>query len=111
MSDPSAPLKQLRTVFANFPCSLIGGALMVVIGVLYLIFEDFVLADFTWPTKASTKKESHITRVLVGVQIGLAALSMIITRSSALSLQAKKGLPPGNQAIGWLVLGETISSP
>lgn len=29
---------------------------------------------------------------------------MLVTRSSALSLQAKQGLPRGNQAVGWLVL-------
>ncbi len=30
---------------------------------------------------------------------------MIVTRSSALSLQAKLGLPRGNQIVGWAVLG------
>lgn len=30
---------------------------------------------------------------------------MLVTRSSALSLQAKEGLPPGNQIVGWIVLG------
>lgn len=29
---------------------------------------------------------------------------MLITRSSALSMQAKQGLPRGNQVVGWLVL-------
>ena len=37
-------------------------------------------------------------------QIGLIILSMLVTRSSALSLQAKQGLPRGNQIVGWLVL-------
>ncbi len=81
---------------------------MVVIGVLYLVFEDFILADFAWPSASLSKKENHITRTLVGVQVGLAVLSMIITRSSALSLQAKKGLPPGNRALGWIVLGKIL---
>ncbi len=80
---------------------------MVVVGILYLIFEDFVLADFAWPTKSTPKKQNHITRTLVGVQIGLVFLSMIITRSSALSLQAKKGLPRGNQVMGCAVLGRS----
>lgn len=30
---------------------------------------------------------------------------MVITKSSVESLQAKKGLPRGNQIVGWLVLG------
>lgn len=37
-------------------------------------------------------------------QIGLIILASLVTRSSALSLQAKLGLPRGNQAVGWLVL-------
>lgn len=41
------------------------------------------------------------------LQIGLIVLSMLVTRSSVLSLQAKQGLPAGNQAVGWLVLGKS----
>jgi GPI ethanolamine phosphate transferase 1 len=41
-------------------------------------------------------------------QIGLIIQAMITTRSSAMSLQAKQGLPPGNQAVGWLVLGTSL---
>jgi GPI ethanolamine phosphate transferase 1 len=33
-------------------------------------------------------------------------LAIIVTRSSAMSLQAKEGLPLGNQVVGWLVLGK-----
>ena len=36
---------------------------------------------------------------------------MIVTRSSALSLQAKQGLPRGNQIVGWLVLGISFLMP
>jgi GPI ethanolamine phosphate transferase 1 len=31
---------------------------------------------------------------------------MVVTRSSALSLQSKQGLPAGNQIVGWLILGK-----
>ena len=82
-----------------------GGALMVIIGILYLILEDFVLSDFGWSGKPSSPR-SHVSRALVGLQIGLTLLSIIITRSSALSLQAKQGLPRGNQVMGWVVLGK-----
>lgn len=34
---------------------------------------------------------------------------MFVTRSSVLSLQAKEGLPRGNQIVGWLVLGKTVN--
>lgn len=78
---------------------------MVIVGVLYLVLEDFVLADFTWPQTQSAAK-NHTSRTVVGVQIGLTLLSILVTRSSALSLQAKQGLPLGNQILGWIVLGE-----
>lgn len=85
--------------------SLIGGALMAVVGIAYLIFEDLVLAEFTWTTQSTPKKPNHITRMLVGVQVGLTILSILITRSTVLSMQTRNGVPPGNQAVGWLVLG------
>lgn len=37
-------------------------------------------------------------------QIGFIILAMIVTRSSALVLQAKEGLPRGNQIVGFIVL-------
>ena len=77
---------------------------MVLVGVFYLVFEDVILSDFSSIVKAELPP-NHITRALVGTQIGLIVLSMIVTRSSALSLQAKLGLPRGNQSVGWLVLG------
>ncbi|KAK3318559.1 Phosphatidylinositolglycan class N-domain-containing protein [Apodospora peruviana] len=89
---------------------MIGGALMVVIGVLYLIFEDFVLADFTWPEKSSSTKNC-LSRSLLGIQIGLTLLAMVVTRSSALALQAKQGLPRGNQIMGWFVLVASLLMP
>ena len=90
----------------NSSHSMVGGALMVIVGVLYLVLEDFVLADFTWSEKPSQR--NHVSRTLVGIQIGLTLLSMAITRSSALSLQAKQGLPRGNQIMGWVVLGTSL---
>lgn len=36
---------------------------------------------------------------------------MIVTRSSALSFQAKQGLPRGNQIVGWLVLVLSLLMP
>ncbi len=79
---------------------------MVLIGLVYLAFEDLILADFSSIAKTRFAK-NHITRNLVGVQIGLVALAMLVTRSSAQSLQAKSGLPRGNQVVGWFVLGKS----
>lgn len=78
---------------------------MVIVGILYLVLEDFVLADFAWPETPSSSR-NHVSRVLMGIQIGLTLLSIVVTRSSALSLQAKQGLPRGNQVMGWIVLGK-----
>lgn len=78
---------------------------MVVVGILYLVLEDFVLADFSW-SKERPSPRDHFSRTLIGIQIGLTLLSMVVTRSSALSLQAKQGLPRGNQIVGWVVLGK-----
>ncbi|KAL2023976.1 hypothetical protein VTK56DRAFT_211 [Thermocarpiscus australiensis] len=89
---------------------MIGGALMVVVGILYLVLEDFVLADFSLSEKPPSPR-NHVSRTLVGIQIGLIILSMIVTRSSALSLQAKQGLPRGNQVMGWVVLVASLLVP
>lgn len=85
---------------------------MIIIGLLYLALEDFFLSDFSWASrKDSAKPGVAIGRVVVGAQIGLTLLAIIVTRSSALSLQAKQGLPIGNQVVGWIVLGEWIEGP
>lgn len=76
---------------------------MVVMGLLYLSFENFVLSDFG---TATAQKSKSFGRILTGIQVGLIILSMIVTRSTALSLQAKQGLPLGNQVVGWIVLGK-----
>ena len=44
-------------------------------------------------------------------QTGLVLLAMLVTRSSALSLQARAGLPRGNQVVGWLVLVISLLMP
>ncbi|KAG9256424.1 phosphatidylinositolglycan class N [Emericellopsis atlantica] len=81
-----------------------GGVLMALIGLLYLVFQDFVLKDFSSANKRpQANSDVAVGRVLVGAQVGLIILSIIVTRSSALSIQSKNGLPPGNQIVGWLV--------
>ncbi|KAK8929880.1 GPI ethanolamine phosphate transferase 1 [Metarhizium anisopliae] len=80
---------------------------MFLVGFLYLILEDIALADFTWAVNSNpslNKTNKNIQRTLTGIQVGLILLSMLVTRSSALSLQAKRGLPVGNQVLGWAIL-------
>jgi phosphatidylinositol glycan class N len=88
---------------------MVGGALMVLVGIVYLILEDFVLSDFGWSEKPSSPR-NHVSRTLVGIQIGLTLLAVLVTRSSALSMQANQGLPRGNQVMGWVVLGRFLSN-
>ncbi|KAK7415609.1 Glycosyl phosphatidyl inositol anchor synthesis [Neonectria punicea] len=93
----------------SIPLVLVGGALMVVVGLAYLVLEDYVLCDFS-PLKAK-RGRLHTSRTLLGVQIGLTLLSMVTTRSSAMSLQAKQGLPRGSQIVGWLILVVSLLMP
>lgn len=76
---------------------------MGLVGVLYLLFEKSILSDPTSNTQFPSALDS-IPRTILGVQVGLIALAMIVTTSSVASLQAKRGLPLGNQVVGWLVL-------
>ncbi|KAJ2987392.1 hypothetical protein NUW58_g3137 [Xylaria curta] len=91
---------------------MLGGSIMVAVGVLYLVFEDKLLADFSGSVKPqSPQRQNGISRALIGIQTGLIILAMIVTRSSALSMQAKQGLPRGNQIVGWLVLVISLLMP
>ncbi|SCN95791.1 probable protein MCD4, required for GPI anchor synthesis [Fusarium fujikuroi] len=93
----------------NVSLILIGGGLMTVIGLAYLVLEDFILSDFT--AFKSKSKRLHTSRTLLGTQIGLIVLAILVTHSSATSLQAKLGLPRGNQVVGWVVLVVSLLMP
>lgn len=56
-------------------------------------------------------KLGGITMVTFGVQLGLILLSVIVTRSSVLSLQARNGLPIGSQLVGWMTLVCSFMGP
>ncbi|KAL8682265.1 MAG: hypothetical protein Q9186_001634 [Xanthomendoza sp. 1 TL-2023] len=102
----------LEALIENINVILVGGLLMASVGLLYLLFEKSVLA-------ASSSAEGHLaspradrlSRAILGTQIGLIMLAMVVTRSSVASLQAKRGLPLGNQVIGWLVLIASLTLP
>lgn len=79
---------------------------MVMLGLAYLFYEDRLLHSAD--TRRDTKSVGlPVARALTGVQIGLVVLAMLVTRSSSLSLQARQGLPRGNQVVGWVTLGES----
>ncbi|KAL1954418.1 hypothetical protein VTO42DRAFT_1188 [Malbranchea cinnamomea] len=80
----------------------IGGVLMWLIGLLYLIFEEAITSRSM--SKSSPKAVNTASRVIMGVQLGMILLAIHVTRSTIASLQAKKGLPLGNQVVGWIAL-------
>lgn len=81
---------------------------MFMVGVLYILFEKSILSTATSSTKPSPTLDD-ISKAILGLQVGLIILAMVVTRSSAASLAARKGLPLGNQVTGWLILSESPS--
>ena len=88
---------------------LLGGTLMVCIGLLYLFFQQELTSN--GQIIKSRKQGQDFSRIVIGVQIGVVLLAMLVTRSSVASLQAKKGLPAGNQVVGWMVLVLSLGLP
>lgn len=79
---------------------------MALVGVLYLLFEKTILSSNGNDNNAQSASLDYSSKCIIGFQIGLIFLAMIVTKSSVSSLQAKQGLPLGNQVIGWIILGK-----
>jgi phosphatidylinositol glycan class N len=77
---------------------------MGLIGLLYILFEKSILSS---PKGSSPNPPTFnsISSAVLGVQTGLILLAMFVTKSSVTSIQSKRGLPLGNQVVGWIVLG------
>ena len=88
---------------------LLGGFLMLCVGIFYLLFEEQLSSPKT--TKQPKPVALEWSRIIIGIQSGLVLLSMFVTKSSIASLQAKKGLPLGNQIVSWTVLVLSLSLP
>ena len=84
--------------------SIMGGTLMVCVGLLYLVFEDTILSSMA-SRESLAPRSNSMSRLILGLQTGLIVLATVVTRSSVASLQAKRGLPKGNQVLGWIILG------
>ncbi|MCJ1284548.1 Glycosyl phosphatidyl inositol anchor synthesis [Xylographa opegraphella] len=89
---------------------IMGGFLMAFVGLLYLFFESTLLSP-TGQKSPLIRRENGLSRAIIGVQIGLIVLATIVTRSSVMSLQAKRGLPKGNQVLGWIILLASLTIP
>lgn len=91
----------------TFYLSLLGGFLILIIGVLYIALEKSLLVRSSPSNEGlASDKADNLSRLIIGVQIGLVALSMFVTHSSTASLRAKQGLPLGAQVVGWITLSE-----
>lgn len=89
--------------------SVVGGFLMVCVGFLYLLFEERLLSSYTSGERVSSSTRG-LPRMILGLQVGLIVLATVVTRSSVASLQAKRGLPKGNQVMGWTILGKYLGT-
>lgn len=83
---------------------------MGLVGVLYLLFERYILSAAPGSSHSSPTLDS-LSRSILGIQTGLIVLAMIVTQSSIKSIQSKRGLPIGNQVVGWTVLSMLTQSP
>ncbi|KAF4264083.1 hypothetical protein CNMCM8812_003728 [Aspergillus fumigatus] len=88
-----------------------GALLMFFTGLFYLLFEDTILKHSKSSGHAPGAISSLGSRVIMGMQVGMVLLALIVTRSSVSSLQAKQGLPFGNQVVGWFVLVASLVLP
>ncbi|KAI9888145.1 MAG: Glycosyl phosphatidyl inositol anchor synthesis [Watsoniomyces obsoletus] len=93
----------------NVNLILLGGSVMCLVGLLYLLFENRLTGRLKVSMQDDTK--TGLARVVLGVQTGLITLAMLVTRSSIASLQAKQGLPLGTQVVGWLVFIFSLTIP
>lgn len=79
---------------------------MLLVGILYISYEKSIIVQARPGGKGlAAAGPDNLSKALLGIQIGLIALAMIVTRSSVASLQAKAGLPLGTQIVGWAVFG------
>jgi phosphatidylinositol glycan class N len=95
----------------NIPLIMTGGFAMLTIGMAYLYWATFSADEPLLSQWKGLNPLSMWESGLLGTQIGLVALAMIVTHSSATSLQAKQGLPRGNQIVGWIILGISLALP
>jgi len=87
-----------------------GGLLMLLAGLVYLALEHNI-ASQSKSARTASSKPNLTSRIIMGGQVGVILVTIIVTRSTIASLQAKKGLPLGNQVVGWLVLISSLVLP
>ncbi|GIK00892.1 glycosyl phosphatidyl inositol anchor synthesis [Aspergillus viridinutans] len=75
----------------------VGGILILLVGFLYIAFEKRLLVQ-TAPSKdgPGAADADGVSRAIHGLQVGLVALAMLVTRSSVASLEDEAGTSAGN---------------
>ena len=107
----------------NFPRSVAGGVSMLAVALTCVywmndayrvrrssgrIRENIFLGNQVLFSDCFPPYKCVVCMLIFMPQLGLVAVAIFVTRSSALSLQSKQGLPRGNQVVGWLVLGMSL---
>ncbi|KAE9970179.1 Glycosyl phosphatidyl inositol anchor synthesis [Venturia inaequalis] len=91
---------------------MLGGVLMLAVGALYLFYEDSIIEQLpSTKRKGAAEKKPLISRVVIGIQVGLVMLAILVTRSSVASIQSKQGLPLGTQLVAWLTMIASVTVP
>ncbi|KAF2748611.1 GPI ethanolamine phosphate transferase 1 [Sporormia fimetaria CBS 119925] len=109
----------LMSVFTLLPANkvedltliLVGGLLMFTVGLVYLCYESEILKDGSSQEQPAKTATNVLSRSIVGVQVGLVALAMIVTRSSVWYIRAREGLPLGTKAVGWATFIASLIVP
>ncbi|KIW19903.1 hypothetical protein PV08_00478 [Exophiala spinifera] len=99
---PAIKVEDVNTITA-------GGLLMLGAGLAYLYYEHDIHSQSKSGQPAS--EPNTVSRMLMGLQLGVILLAIIVTRSSVSSIQAKNGLPLGNQVVGWIALISSLILP
>ncbi|DAA76968.1 TPA_exp: Uncharacterized protein A8136_6734 [Trichophyton benhamiae CBS 112371] len=96
----------------NITLISVGGILIFLVGFLYIVFERRLLERTVLSSDGQSAVDANgVSRVILGLQIGLVAISVFVTRSSVSSLKAKQGLPLGTQFAGWTTLVTSLVLP
>ncbi|KAI9797760.1 MAG: Glycosyl phosphatidyl inositol anchor synthesis [Sarcosagium campestre] len=92
-----------------------GGLLMLAAGIGYLPLRGKIgqqsASTMSKGQSLSNATSVSLSALVIGIQTGLIALALVVTRSSVQSLQAKLGLPLGTQLVGWVVLILSLTVP
>ncbi|KAF8626715.1 hypothetical protein AX17_006482 [Amanita inopinata Kibby_2008] len=100
-------------MFPLLPVDKSESLVMIVLGGIVILAVGWVCMPYVVRSveKRSGSRGAEALKVSLWTQMALIIVAMLVTASSARSLQAKRGLPLRNQIAGWIVLGLSSMSP